>query len=174
MEFDEVLKHYEKSKKTRRVIDLNDNNKNDVDLSKLNVGINIKSCFCKSEVSGVVGLDNLLQSTVEIKNHYSAIPFNSLFIEYKTFFKERDSNEDSGILTSKADMWLFQLDEISLFYPIEFLKWMYNNRNTLNLQDGYSNDESHVATGLIVPFGLIIPLYEQYVRQKRLKELKTQ
>lgn len=174
MEFEDVLKNYEKSKITRREISVSGDKTHDVDLSELNVGIKVSSCFCKSEVGGVVGLNNLLQSTLEIKNHNSALQFNSLFIEYKTFFQERDSNEDSGIHTSTADLWYFQIGRVIHIYPTDYLKWLYNNKSIFDFDEKPSNDESHVATGFIVPISLIIPLYEQYERQKRLKELSTQ
>jgi hypothetical protein len=150
-------------------LEVNVNGDFDIDLKQAEVEVEINTSWCDSEKGGLIGLNNILNSTLEIKNHNSATRFNSLFIEYKTYFQSEDEIRPSGIETSKADKWFFELDGIEIILPTDYLKWLYTNRNTLNFEEKTSDDQSHQSTGFIVPIDLILPLYQQYKKQQQQK-----
>lgn len=156
----------------KQQIRINDDETYDIHMSDCNSYINTESSFCKSEKGGYEGINRFLHSTVEVKFHLSAIDYNSLFVEYQTYFRKENENRLSGIHTSEADCWWFEMGEVSIRIDTEYLKWLYTNRNTLNFEEKPSHDHSHVATGFIVPIGLILPLLKKYKDEKNMKRIR--
>lgn len=155
-------------------IEINDGPTYDLDLSTLNAQIDINNSFCESEKGGYIGLNNFLNSKVEVKYHKSAIKYNALYVEYTTYFEKEDELRFSGIHVSDADEWWFEMGHIKFVITGPFLKWLYVNRNTLNFNEKSSHDQSHQSTGFIVPIGDLMMLsekYDKHLNQMRINEV---
>lgn len=151
------------------IIEMNNNDKFDIDLSQLNSSINDRNLFHKSEEVTIRNINNFISTTHEFKNQPSALNTGNLFFEYKMLVNNKEHY--SGIHTSQAKLQTNSIGEITISFPTEFIHWCYVNRKKLELDDKDKNDTNYIATGFLLPFARITDLYNQFHNEKRLREL---
>jgi hypothetical protein len=155
-------------------IEMNDDYRYDVDLSKANVKVNEKNLFSSKEKSSVDALNKVLSTTIELKSCDNA-KYN-LFIEYNCT-KRDNVTYPSGIASTEADIWRVNVGELVFEFPTHFLKFIYNNRERLGIKESPIKNKTDLdVMGMLLPVGDILPLYAEYKNsqeylRKRLKDL---
>lgn len=150
-------------------IEMNNDHRYDVDLSKAKIKIEDTNLFSTKEKSSVKALNKVLSTTVELKACDKAL--YNLFIEFDCT-KMNGITSPSGIATTEAGIWRINVGEIVFEFPTEFLRWLYTNRNLLKIEESKLKNRTDTdVTGILVPVADILPLYNRYSLEKRLKEL---
>jgi hypothetical protein len=154
----------------KKVIKFNTDGRYDIDMNETN--IQFEADFSPKEKPTEQFLNNLFNSTVEAKAQDSSL--ESVFIEYGMAIPGKDWQEEfrpHGILTTESKMYLITVkDELGLFLPTDFLKELYKNPHiNRNIKD--TNRQNDVGIGLIVYWKDIVRLYQDYKKNKRLREL---
>ena len=154
----------------------NTNSDYDFDLSQMGYQVDTLSAFCEAEKHSVKNLGEFLNSKLELKCHNRAISTANIFLEYEIIFK--GELQPSGIATSKADKWLLTFGDSGVYFPTEFLRDIYLNKESIlkrfpaQIRQSKSNyDERYVGIGLMVPFALIFDLHTEWLLKNRLKNL---
>jgi hypothetical protein len=159
---------------TMNTIEMNNDYRYDVDLSQANVKVNENNLFSTKEKSSVDALNKVLSTTIELKSCDNA-KYN-LFIEYNCT-KRDNITYDSGIASTEADIWRVNVGELVFEFPTHFLKWIYKNREVLEIKESPIINKTDLAVmGMLLPVGDILPLYTKYkltkdFLEKRLKDL---
>ncbi len=155
-------------------IEMNDDYRFDVDLSKAGVKVDDNNLFSTKEKSSVDALNSVLSTTVELKSNDNAI--YNLFIEFNC--TKRDGiTYPSGIATTEAQIWRINVGELVFEFPTHFLKWVHLNRVALEIKESpIVNVTDLQVTGMLVPASDILNLYHQYkksedYRKYRIKNL---
>jgi hypothetical protein len=152
-----------------KLIQMNDNDKFDVDLSQLEVKINTKDLFTSIEEPSVNSVNKFISSKHELKNSFKSTKTNNYFIEYGIMVK--GEFKKSGISTSEADLQTYTIGEIIHSYPTKFIKWASDNRKKLDLKESQVNADDYVGFGILIPIYRIFDLYYYYHKETRLKAL---
>jgi hypothetical protein len=155
-------------------IEMNDDYRYDVDLSKAGIKVDENNLFSKKEQSSVNALNKVLSTTIELKSCDNA-RYN-LFIEFNCTKRDKITYP-SGIASTEADIWRINVGELVFEFPTHFLKWIYKNRVELEIKESPIINKTDLdVTGMLVPVADILPLYNRYKQSqeflnKRLKEL---
>ncbi len=168
MDIYELLYQYEQIKK---VLKMNDNDSFDIDLAPLNARIEDNDLFDERERPSVDCLNNFISCTHELKNQPTTLSTSNYFVEYKMLVKGKEHY--SGIHTTKAVLQTYTIKGITHSYPTEFIYWIYQNKDRLDLKDGKKNDTDYIATGVLVPIYRIFELYRQYESETAIKRLRN-
>jgi len=155
-------------------IEMNDDYRYDVDLSKAGIKVDENNLFSTKEKSSVNALNKVLSTTVELKSCDNA-RYN-LFIEFDCTKKD-NIKRASGIATTEAHIWRINVGELVFEFPTHFLKWIYEKRAELEIKESPIINKTDLdVTGILLPVADILPLYTGYKQSeeflnKRLKEL---
>ena len=156
------------------IIEMNDDYRFDVDLSKAGIKVDENNLFSTKEKSSVNALNKVLSTTIELKSCDNA-KYN-LFIEFNCT-KRDNITYPSGIASTEADIWRINVGELVFEFPTHFLKWIYAKRAELEIKESPIINKTDLdVTGMLVPVADILPLYSKYKQSqefllKRLKEL---
>jgi hypothetical protein len=155
-------------------IEMNDDYRFDVDLSKAKIKVDETNLFSKKEQSSVDALNKVLSTTVELKSCDNA-KYN-LFIEFDCTKKD-GIKYPSGIASTEAHIWRINVGELVFELPTHFLKWIYLNRVDLEIKESPIINRTDLdVTGILLPVCEVLPLYTKYKQSQdflrnRLKEL---
>ena len=152
-----------------RILNMNDDDKFDIDLSQIEAKIDDNNLFDKSEKPTVDAINKFISTKHEFKNQKASLITGNFFVEYRMRVKGR--YHDSGIITTKADLQTYTVNEMIFSFPTEFIYWVYINKESLEIQDAKKNDTDYIATGILIPIYRIFDLYKDYHQQKRIKQL---
>ena len=161
MSYEEILALYEQYNLiSNKEIQMNKDGDHDIDLRQMHYQIDTSSIHSKSELNAVEKLNELINSKVELKNCQSKV---NLFVEYSIDKNNNGEFEPSGILTSNADKWRFTVGLMTLEFDLEFLLYLYNNKELLGITTGdVKNTKKYKAYGLLVPIKDLFKLQEYY------------
>jgi hypothetical protein len=153
------------------IINFNTDGRYDIDMRETDIQFN--ASFSPKEKSTEDFMNKLFTSTIEAKAQNQSK--ESFFVEYGMAIPGKDWREEfrpHGILTTESDRYLINLqDEFGLFLSTQFLIWLYNN-NKVHRSVKDTNRQNDVGIGMIVYWGDVARLYQEYRVDKRLKELK--
>lgn len=152
------------------IIEMNDDYRYDIDLSKAGIKVDDNNLFSTKEKSSVDALNKVLSTTVELKSNDNAI--YNLFIEFDC--TKRDGiTYPSGIATTEAHIWRVNVGELVYEFPTHFLKWLYLKRKELNIKDSpIVNVTDLQVTGMLVPASDILNLYHQYRKSEEYRKYR--
>jgi len=154
-----------------KILIMNDDGKYDIDLSPIQAKINTENLFSKFELPSVNAVNKFISSTHEFKNQQSALLTDNFFVEYAMTVKGNYFN--SGILTSEAVLQTYNVNELLISVPTEFILYLYHNRVRLNLTDTKKNDTDYIGHGFLIPASRLVEMYSNYVMENRLKALRN-
>jgi len=172
---DELLHQYMLMNLFPNVIDTNNDEKFDVDLSKLNTRIDDSNLFDIKEKSSFDNLNFLLSSKVELKSQNKSK--NYIWLEYE--IEINGVIKPSGLSTTQSEIYRISIFEIVLEFKTDYLKWLVNKRKELNINESRNNNiKNYIGIGINVPFAELLnyqKLYHQSqeYRKLRLKALKN-
>jgi hypothetical protein len=120
--------------------------------------------------------NKILRSKIEMKSHNQTLKTGNLFIEYEIDNKGNGKFVPSGLSKSEADMWFLNIGDMAIFLSDEFLKWMFTNKEKLELETKTNEKtaDDHIGHGLIIPFWRILELqidYQSHLTIKRIRQL---
>lgn len=106
----------------------------------------------------------ILNGKIELKNHDRAMTSNNFYIEYKIQKKGiNDKFTPSGLSTTQADYWGFNIGESITFIDTNFLRWCLVNINKLRLKTVPSDThDTNIGYGMIIPINRYTDLQKQY------------
>lgn len=152
------------------IIEMNDDYRYDVDLSKADIKVDDENLFSSRERSSVDALNKVLTTTVELKSCDNA-KYN-LFIEY-TCTKRDGITYASGIATTEAHIWRVNVGELVFEFPTRFLKWIHNNRATLDIKESDIINKTDLdVRGILLPASDILTLYNQYKNSEEFRRYR--
>jgi len=153
-------------------IEMNDDYRFDVDLSKAGIKVDDNNLFSTKEKSSVDALNKVLSTTVELKSNDNAI--YNLFIEFNC--TKRDGiTYPSGIATTEAHIWRINVGELVYEFPTHFLKWIYLKKEELDIKTSpIVNVTDLQVTGMLVPASNILNLYHQYKKSEEYRKYRIQ
>jgi len=158
-----------------KLIKMNNDKYFDVDLSLAEAQIDSTNPFSKKELPSINLLNNLLSSKVEMKNHNRTTQTGNLCIEYEIDVQGNGFKIQSGLSTTHADYYFLNIDEMGLFLPVEFLKFIYSNREKFEIKTEPSKEsKKYIGHSLLIPMYRLQELYNNYYNFKislRLKKL---
>jgi len=152
-----------------KIIEMNKDDKFDIDLSPVETQVNDQGLWDERERPSIDSINKFITTKHELKNQNMTIKTSNYFVEYKMLVKGKEHY--SGIHTSQAELQTYTMDGVIHSYPTDFIRWIYLNKDKLELPDGKKNDTDYIATGVLLPIYRIFTLYDQYKIEKRLKEL---
>ena len=152
-----------------RILEMNNDDKFDIDLSSIDAKINDTNLFTCSEKPSVDAVNKFISTTHEFKNQASTKLTSNFFVEYRMLVKGK--YHDSGIVTSQAELQTYTVGPIIHSYPTEFIKWIYLNRKRLFIQETQKNDSDYIGYGILIPIYRVFDLYNEYFVENRLKNL---
>jgi hypothetical protein len=152
-----------------RILEMNNDDKFDIDLSSIDAKINDTNLFTPSEKPSVDAVNKFISTTHEFKNQSSTKFTSNFFVEYRMQVKGK--YHDSGIVTSQAELQTYTVGPLIHSYPTEFIKWIYLNRKRLVIQESQKNDIDYIGYGILIPIYRIFDLYNDYFVENRLKNL---
>jgi hypothetical protein len=166
-------------------LETNDDYRFDVDFNQLNVQIkpsppNPKFPDFAREQPSIDLLNQILKSKIEMKSHMQTLKTGNLFIEYQIDNRGDGVLVPSGLSKSEAGMWFLNIGDMGLFLTDEFLKWIFNNKERLEIETKTNEKtaDDHIGHGIIIPFWRILELQIEYnqiketaATQKRIREL---
>ena len=152
-----------------RILVMNDKDKFDIDLSPIDAKIEDNKLFTELERPSVDAVNKFISTTHEFKNQSKTKSTSNYFVEYKMLVKGK--YHDSGIITSQAELQTYTIGSIIHSYPTEFIRWIYTNRKKLKMTESQKDDTDYIGFGILIPIYQIFELWNQYEKQKRLKEL---
>lgn len=170
---------------TTTYIEPNDDYTHDIDFGKLNIQIKPSPInpnfpdFAREQPS-IDLLNQILRSKTEMKSHMQTLRTGNLFIEYQIDNKGNGVVVPSGLSKSEADMWFLNIGDMGLFLTNEFLKWIFNNKEKLEIETKTNERtaDNHIGHGMIIPFWRLLELQIDYNQiketaeiQKRIREL---
>lgn len=154
----------------KKVINFNTDGRYDVDMTETNIEFN--ASFSPKEKSTEQFLNNIFNSTIECKAQNSSR--SSFFVEYGMAIPGKDWKEEfrpHGILTTESEHYCVNIGTgLGFFVETDYLLWLYrNNKVKRNIKD--TSKENDIGIGLIVYYSEFVELYQEYLRDRRLKEL---
>jgi len=132
------------------------------------------------ENPSIESLNELLRSKIEMKSHQQTLKTGNLFIEYQIDNKGNGVLVPSGLSKTEAHEWFLNIGDMKLFLTVTFLKWIYNNKERLQIETKTNEKtaDDHIGHGMIIPFWRVLLLQIEYdnekttaATQKRIKEL---
>ena len=149
------------------MIEMNDDYKFDIDLSQMNVQIDVTDLHSPAEKPSVDMLNSILSSKIEMKEHTKTLITHNLFIEYKIF--KNGQMLSSGLKLSEADYYFFNIHlEMGIFLSKRFLVFLFNKREAFNIETkNVRNADNYIGYGLIVPWNRILGMYEIYLEKDK-------
>jgi len=153
-----------------RIIEMNNDDKFDIDLSSIDAKINDTNLFTPAEKPTVDAVNKFISTKHEFKNQPSTLTTNNFFVEYKMLVKGKEHY--SGIHTTQAELQTYSVGPMLFSFPTEFLYWVYLNKNRLNIPEGKKNDTDYIATGMLISIDSITGLYGKYRTQLALDKNK--
>jgi G:T-mismatch repair DNA endonuclease (very short patch repair protein) len=154
----------------KKVIKFNTDGRYDIDMNETN--IQFLADFSPKEKPTEQLLNNLFSSTIEFKAQDNSL--DSIFIEYGMAIPGKDWKEEfrpHGILTTES-VWygITVKDGFVMAVWTEFLLELYKNQNIKrNIKD--TSRQNDVGIGLIIFWNDFMRLYQDFQKNKRLKEL---
>ena len=149
---------------------LNNDEKFDFSLVNFKIKFPTDGVHHPAELNAYVILQKLVDGTIEIKDHNKSMDTNNLFIEFKIDKKGDGVITSSGLRTTTADYWLFNIGTGLIIVETNFLKYCFNNRKTFSLRETNNDYElNHIGYGLLIPISRLTSLlktYENFVIQK--------
>lgn len=162
-------------------LETNDDYKYDVDTAQMEYQIkpsppNPRFPDLAREQPSIDLFNKILSSKIEMKSHNQTLKTGNLFIEYMIDNKGDGVLVPSGLSKTEANLWFLNIGDMAIFLSYEFLMWMFNNKERLELETktNQKTAEDHIGHGLIIPFWRLVLLqidYQTYLTQKRIKEL---
>lgn len=153
------------------IINFNTDGRYDIDMRETDIQFN--ASFSPKEKSTEGFMNKLFTSTIEAKAQNDSTV--SIFIEYGMAIPGKDWREEfrpHGILTTESDRYLINIfDGFGFFIETEFLLWLYHN-NKVHRNNKKTNRPNDVGLGLIVYWGDIARLYQEFYMDRRLRQLK--
>jgi hypothetical protein len=150
----------------------NDDDKFDFSLAKFNIKFPTeeKDVHHPAELNAYKILQLIVDGKVEIKDHNKAMDTNNLFIEFKIDKKGNGVITKSGLRTTTAEYWLFNIGASIIIVETNFLKYCFNNRNNLNLRETDNGYESfNIGYGYLIPISRLpslLKLYNDFVSSR--------
>ncbi len=153
----------------------NNDAKFDFDLSQTGYRINIEEAYPNEQPSLII-LDELLNAKVEVKCQNMAKDTGNFYLEYRIAKWDKTINNfgkfnNSGLLVSESDKYVLTCHDMIVSVPLEYLKYLYNNRKKLqdlhgkkkfNLKDS-SVDYNPKCLGMVINAPLFIELYLEWL-----------
>lgn len=152
-----------------KILEMNNDYRFDIDLNLANIKIDNTNPFCKREIPSIDAINKFISSKHELKNQQSALTTDNFFIEYGMLVKGKYS--ETGIITTEAEYQTYNVHECLYSFPTIFIKYLYNNRKTLNLMETTKNDTDYIGYGILVPISRINVLYSDYVKKKAIQRV---
>lgn len=153
-----------------KILEMNDNDKFDIDLSQIEAKINDTNLFTPAEKPTVDAVNYFISTKHEFKNQPSTLTTGNFYVEYKMLVKGKEHY--SGIATTQAGLQTYSVGELLFSFPTEFIYWVYQNKKKLGIVDADKNDTDYIASGMLIPIETIIGLYSKYRTQKVFHKLK--
>ena len=161
MTFEEKLKQFDLLRPQPKLLEMNDNGDYDLDMAQTNIQVNEKNLFHKKEKSSIKSLNRLFSCLVELKSMDKTVL--TFFIEYQ--IDVNGKIKDSGILTTKSDLYRITIDELVFEVPTQFLKWIYFKHESLDINKGTvlsSTSNNYIGYGIYIPVSRLLELYQTY------------
>lgn len=150
-----------------RYFDLGKTGAYDMNTSQFEVQINENSRFSVGELPSIRAFNRILDCKIEFKSHVQTQKTGNLFIEFQIDNKGDDVLTASGLSTTEADLWFLNISEhLQLTISTEMLKWFFDNRVKLELEEK-SNEKTaddHIGYGLIIPMWRLCELHNTYIQ----------
>lgn len=146
------------------ILKMNNDNSFDFDFATANIKIQDTNLFSKKELPSIKLLNEILQDRIEMKNHDKTMRTKNLYIEYEQDTNGNSIFRPSGIAVSKSGRYFFNIGGIGLFLKTDFLKWLYENKEELNLKlaDNSKTGSDNITNAFLVPFKDILILQNKY------------
>jgi hypothetical protein len=142
---------------------LNNDEKFDFSLAEFNIKFPTDGVHHPDELNAYKILQKLVDGTIEIKDHNKAMDTGNLFIEFKIDKKGDGVIKGSGLRTTKADYWLFNIGTGLIITETNFLKYCFNNRKKFSLRvTSNSYESNHIGYGFLIPISRINSLLNVY------------
>jgi hypothetical protein len=106
-----------------RILKMNDDDKFDIDLSQIEAKIADNNLFDIAEKPTVEAINKFISTKHEFKNQKMTLNTGNFFVEYRMLVKGK--YHDSGIITTKADLQTYTVNEMVFSFPTEFIYWIY-------------------------------------------------
>jgi hypothetical protein len=150
------------------ILPMNDNDEFDVDLAPIGAKIDDTDLFHKDEAPTLNAVNKFISTKHEFKNQAMALSTSNLYVEYKMLVNGKEHY--SGIHTTKADLQTYNIDEMIISFPTDFIYWCYKNISNLKLELKDKNDTNYIATGFLIPIWRICELLNEYksIRTRRM------
>lgn len=155
-------------------IKMHDGKEFDIDMSTIGAVIDSSTKFHKTEQPSLDLLNRILTCKLEMKSHMQTLKTTNLFIEFMIDNKGDGELVQSGLNVTKADMYFLNIDEMGLFLPVRFLKWLLKYRDKLGIEtkNNKRTADDHIGYGLIIPMWQLMDLYLKYHNAKTRKRLQ--
>ena len=161
MNLQELLRQYDLLSPETKLLEMNDNGDFDLDMSQTNLKVDEKTIWHKKEKSSIKSLNKLLSCLVELKSMDKTL--FTFFIEYQ--IEVNGQIKDSGILTTKSDLYRITIDELVFEVPTLLLKWIYSKHDSLNINKGkvlQTTSTNYIGYGIYIPVSRLLELYHAY------------
>ena len=151
---------------------LNDNEEFDFSLSEFEIKFPTDGVHHPAELNAYKILQLFVDGKVEIKDHNKAMHTTNLFIEYKLDKRGDGKIEGTGLRTTKADFWLFNMGKSLIIVETNFLKFCFNNRKDklFNLRTADNKyEKNHIGYGMLIPIAklpYLLGKYEDYIKSR--------
>lgn len=154
-----------------KYIKMNGDNTHDFDFADAGVQIDSSTRFAKSEQPSIDLLNRILSSKIEMKSHMQTLNTTNLFIEFMIDNKGNGDLVPSGLNTTKAGMYFLNIDEMGLFLPVRFLKYLlkYKDKLGIEVRNNLRTADDHIGYGLIIPMEKLMQYYLKYHNAKSRK-----
>jgi len=121
-------------------------------------------------------LEKILNAKVELKNNDTCMKYGNLFIEFQIQPKYTNDWDDSGIRTSEADFYIFNMGSSVQILPLGFLHFCYDKRERFKIPITTNNVRvyggvDYLGKGMLLKFANIpnwMKFYEVEVLGKTL------
>lgn len=149
----------------------NNDDKFDIDLSQLNNRIDTSAPFTDSEKPSLELIDKFISTRHELKNQMSALSTNNFYVEYGMEYTHKPKHI-SGILKSEAEFQTYTVGDMLFSFSTDFIKYLFDNRKKLKLDEKKKNDTNYIAHGFLIPIDRMMELYSNYRKDLILKSIK--
>lgn len=151
----------------------NTNSDYDYDLQQAGTTLSREGVFHPMELDSIEVLEQILNGTIEMKHHDSAMTTGNLLIEYEIDKKNDGTFEPSGLSLTKAKYYFFNIGDAGLFLTVDSIKWMCRLHKRFKLRKAKNRDTSrgYVGRGFLIPLGqlpFLLGFYQQEVLGKPL------
>jgi hypothetical protein len=151
---------------------LNNDEKFDFSLREFKIKFPTDGVYHPAELNAYEILQKIVDGKVEIKDHNKSMDTGNLFIEFKIDNKGDGKLVQSGLRTTEADYWLFNIGTGLIIVETNFLKHCFNNRKIFGLRtaDNSKYETNHIGYGLLIPISrltTLLKIYQDFINLKQ-------